>query len=129
VKSKRVLFFCLFVASFLLLAYIALFINDRFVRPYLGDVLVVICIYFLAKAFFPSRGRLMALYIFVFAVIVEVTQLLGLIRFLGLENNPLARIVLGGVFDWIDIGCYAAGCLVICIVENIAGKSNQQADA
>jgi len=123
-KSKRILFFCLFVATFLLLAYIALFVDDRFVRPYLGDVLVVICIYFLAKVFFPSKHRLMALYIFVFAVFVEITQLLGLVKFLGLENNQVARIVLGGVFDWIDIGCYAAGCIAIYIAENIAGAIN-----
>ena len=34
---------------------IALFVHDSFVRPYLGDVLAVIFVYFLGRVFFPEK--------------------------------------------------------------------------
>lgn len=47
---KRRLLSALIFASFLgLEIWIALYVHDRIVRPYLGDVLAVICIYFLTR--------------------------------------------------------------------------------
>ena len=43
---------------------IALFVHDDFVRPYLGDVLVVPMIFFLLRVAFPERIKLLPLYIF-----------------------------------------------------------------
>ena len=54
---------------------IALFVHDNFVRPYIGDVLVVIAIYAFVRIFIPEKCRLLPLWIFVFAVFVEVLQL------------------------------------------------------
>ena len=47
---------------------IALFVHDNFVRPYIGDVLVVIVIYTFVRIFIPEKCRLLPLWIFVFAV-------------------------------------------------------------
>ena len=54
---------------------------------------------------------------FLFAVCVEVLQYFRLAELLGLQGNAVARIILGSVFDWKDIACYGAGCLLIQIFE------------
>ena len=54
----------LFLALLATEVLIALFVHDDFVRPYLGDVLVVPVIFFLLRAAFPERIKLLPLYIF-----------------------------------------------------------------
>ena len=44
-------------------------------------------------------------------------QYFRLAELLGLQGNAAARIILGSVFDWKDIACYGAGCLLIQIFE------------
>ena len=44
-------------------------------------------------------------------------QYFRLAELLGLQGNTAARIILGSVFDWKDIACYGAGCLLIQIFE------------
>ena len=44
-------------------------------------------------------------------------QYFRLAEILGLQGNAAARIILGSVFDWKDIACYGAGCLLIQIFE------------
>ena len=43
-----------FVILFLIEAAIALWVHDRFIRPYIGDVLVVVLVYVFVRIFFPS---------------------------------------------------------------------------
>ena len=45
---------------------IALYVHDAFVRPYIGDVLVVIVIYTFIRIFVPERCKLLPLYVFYF---------------------------------------------------------------
>ena len=92
---------------------IALFVHDAFVRPYLGDVLVVVVLYTLIRTAIPEKYSLLPLYVFLFAVGVEVLQLLHIVEWLGLGDNPFFRVLIGSVFDWKDILCYAVGCLAL----------------
>jgi hypothetical protein len=50
------------------------------------------------------------LYVFLFSVCVEFTQYFHFVKFIGMENNQVISIILGGTFDWIDILCYGIGC-------------------
>lgn len=93
--------------------WIALFVHDRFVRPYVGDVLVVLLLYSFVRIFVPRRGRLLPLFIFLFAVAVEILQLFSVVDRLGLGNIRFFRILVGAVFDWKDIVCYGVGCLLL----------------
>lgn len=96
---------------------IALYIRDDIIRPYVGDILVVIVVYCLIRIWIPVRLSLLPLYVFIFAVCVEVLQYFDLVSILGLSGNRLARILLGSVFDIKDIGCYAVGCLLLALWE------------
>ena len=108
------------LATFLLIGIevcIALFVDDNFVRPYIGDVLVVIPIYTLIRVFVPEKLKLLPLYIFMFATVVEVLQYVQIVNILGLENNTFMRVLIGSVFDIKDILCYGIGCMVLGVFE------------
>ncbi|WP_124065340.1 DUF2809 domain-containing protein [Clostridium sp. E02] len=108
---------------FLLLLFvevmIALYVHDTFVRPYFGDMLVVILVYSFTRIFIPERCRLLPLYIFLFAAGVEVLQYFRFVHILGLEHNRFLRIVLGSVFDIKDIICYGVGSILLVAFERI----------
>lgn len=116
-NRKRLLY--ALVTIFLLFAEvcIALYAHDDFIRPYVGDMLVVIVCYTFVRIFVPERVRLLPFYVFLFAVFVEALQYFELVKRLGLEENRFFRVLIGSVFDWKDIGCYALGCVFLAIYE------------
>lgn len=126
ITNQRI-FYC--IAFILLLGIeilIALYADDRFIRPYLGDVLVVVVIYCLIRIAIPNRGKLVPLWIFVFAVMVETLQGMGLVYKLGLAHYTFFRILIGSVFDWKDIACYGVGCMALLIYEWLINKKQKQ---
>lgn len=101
---------------------IALFVYDNFVRPYVGDMLVVVAIYAFVRIFVPKKCRLLPLWIFLFAVAVEVLQYFEIVRLFGLSNNRFMSVLIGGTFDWKDIACYAVGCGLLALYERFLVK-------
>ena len=96
---------------------IALFVHDAFVRPYIGDVLVVIVIYSFIRIFIPHKIRLLPLYVFIFAAGVEVLQLFNFVDLIGLGDIGFFRVLIGSVFDIKDVICYATGCILLVAYE------------
>ena len=118
--SKLKLRICYAAATLILLAVevlIALFVHDDFIRPYIGDVLAVIVVYTFIRIIIPEKCALLPLFVFIFAVGVEILQYFDLITLLGIENNRFLRILLGSVFDLKDIMCYAIGCALLGVYE------------
>jgi hypothetical protein len=103
------------IGLFLVLAFIALFVRDRFIRPFMGDVLVVIWLYLTLAAFIQTNGYWLATGVLAFACALEVGQYFGLVRLLGLEHLQIARVVLGATFDWLDLLAYALGWLCVML--------------
>lgn len=103
--------------------YIALNVNDNFIRPYVGDVLVVIVIYTFLRIFFPKKPKLLPLYIFLFAAGVEVLQYFEIVKVLRLGENDFFRVLIGSVFDVKDIVCYGVGCILLAVYEIIKYRS------
>ena len=97
---------------------IGLFVRDSFVRPYLGDALVVILIWCVVRIVIPDRCVWLSGAVFLFAVIVEVSQIFPLCDVLGIENR-LLRTLMGTSFAWGDIVAYLAGCAVTLTVDLI----------
>ena len=117
-KTKwRILYLSLFLLLFMTELLIAVLIHDEFVRPYLGDVLVVLVIYCLVRIFEPIRWRLLPSFIFLFSAVVEFSQYFDLAQLFGLASYKILRIILGSVFDWKDIVCYAVGCIILGMYE------------
>jgi hypothetical protein len=108
-----------FVILFLVETLIALYVNDRIVRPYIGDILVVILVYAFVKMVVSGKIRFIALYVFLFAVLVEIAQYFNITALLHLSSNEAASTIIGTSFDWLDIVCYGIGCSVIAIWERL----------
>lgn len=119
--NKRIYYFIAFLVIFIIEVFIALYVRDNFVRPYIGDVLVVGLVYCFVRIFLPKGITAMPVYVFLFACFVEVMQYLQLAEVLGITNRA-ARIILGSTFDWKDIACYAVGCILIYLFEWVGRK-------
>lgn len=116
--KKRIVYIISFIIIFCIEVLIALYVRDSFVRPYLGDVLVVVLVYSFVRIFLPTGIPKMPFYVFLFACFVEVMQYFHLADTLGITNRA-ARIILGSTFDWKDIASYAVGCVLIILVERL----------
>lgn len=117
--KRRISYLLMFLTLLAVEICIALFVQDDFVRPYVGDMLVTVLLCCLCRAIFPPLAP--ALPVFLFAVAVEGLQWLGLAERLGLQGSALG-ILLGSTFDWKDILCYGLGCLVFAGAERLFFK-------
>ena len=111
--KKRIYYIILTIILLAVEVLIALFIHDQFVRPYIGDVLVVVVIYTFVRIWIPESVRLLPLYVFLFAAGVEILQYFNIVELLGVQDNVFLRTIIGTSFDVKDILCYAVGCVLI----------------
>lgn len=121
-KKERAVYL---IAALVILAaeiFIGVCVRDDFFRPYFGDVLVVILIYCAIRVVFPTGIKLLPLYVFIFALMVEFLQLANIVDLLGIPRTSIVAIMVGTSFSFIDIICYAVGCEIIYITELIIKK-------
>ena len=104
---------------FLIELFIALFVNDAFIRPYLGDVLVVILIYAFVRSLFKYSIRTVAVGVLLFAFGVEILQYFQIVEVLGLGSSKLARTIIGTTFVWEDFLAYTLGILILLGCERL----------
>lgn len=117
-KKQRLIYAAAFLLLLLTEIYIGLYVDDRFIRPYFGDVLVTILLCCLCRIFFPKGIRLLPVYVLIFAMLVETAQYFNVITLLGLQDNPLACTIIGTSFSHIDLVCYGVGCGLFWAVES-----------
>ena len=110
-KKIRLFYTGLFCLLLLTEILIALFVNDNFIRPYVGDMLVTALLCSLLRICSPQGIPALPAYVFLFATAVEVGQYFDIAGLLGIESRFLS-IMLGRTFSWVDILCYAVGCLL-----------------
>lgn len=107
-------YFLLTILIFLVEVLIATKLKDIFfVRAYLGDVIVVMLLYTFVKSFISINNQKLILGILAFSCLVEFAQYFKIADKLGFLPGSLMYIVVGNSFSWIDILCYAVGCLMI----------------
>jgi len=99
---------------------IAMFMHDKFIRPLGGDFLVVILLYCLLRGTTTFNVPAAAISVLIFACLIEFAQFLQLVKWLGLENNLVARSVIGTSFSWVDIIAYTLGILFVVVIEKRA---------
>ena len=117
-------YFLTTIFLFLAEASIATIFKDIiWLRAYFGDVLVVILIYTFMLTFLDIKNKmLLNIGVFLFACVIEFAQYFHFAEWFGLKDNKIAMIVLGNSFSWIDILCYALGCLLVLIFNFIFQK-------
>ena len=119
--KKKIIYLILFSIIFIIECLIAIFLKQGFIRENVGDILVVPCIYALLRVVFPQNIKYLALYVLIFAIIVEILQLLNITTILS-NNNKILSIVLGGTFDVKDIICYIIGFVSIIVASKVMKK-------
>ena len=109
--------FLIFLAIFLIEVIIALFINDSFIRPYGGDILVVMLMYYFIKSFIETKPLYIIIGVVLFAYLVEVGQYFRLVEILNMQDNKVMCVVIGSSFSWWDIVCYTVGGLICYFID------------
>ena len=99
--------------------FIGLFIRDTLIRPFVGDVLVVVLIYCFVRIFLNNTYWKLAFGVFLFACVIEILQYFDYVALLHLENYRIISIILGRTFEWLDFIAYLTGLLFILAVEKI----------
>ncbi|NCC86923.1 MAG: DUF2809 domain-containing protein [Clostridia bacterium] len=108
-----------FLVLFITEVIIAVFVHDTLIRPYVGDILVVILMYTFIKAFVKKPIGFLPLYLFAFASAVELVQYYNIVNVLHLQDNKVISIIIGSSFDIKDICCYLIATVVLIIWEKI----------
>jgi len=89
--------------------------NSFFIRAYLGDIIVVILVFTFVKSFVKINDQKLILGTFLFSCLVEFAQFFNVAEKLGFQPGSVMYIVIGNSFSWIDILCYAVGCLFLYV--------------
>lgn len=125
-KKKRSIYIILSLALFVLELCIALFVRDRFIRPYGGDILVTLLLCCIVNSITVDRFRPLPFAVFAFSVCVEIGQYFNYAELLGLSKYKVFRVLLGSSFSVADIFCYAAGCILFVIGSTLISKVTKE---
>ncbi|NDV79587.1 DUF2809 domain-containing protein [Dysgonomonas sp. 511] len=112
---KASFFIFLFILGIEIL--IALFVKDSIIRPYGGDVLVVMLMYCFFKSFVDIKPLYLAIAVTVFAYLVEVGQYFNLVEMLNLQDNRVMSTIIGSSFSWGDMLCYTIGGIICYLID------------
>jgi len=110
-------YFSIAILVFFTEVLIAICVHDNLIRPYLGDVLVVILIYCFLKSFIKLSVTTASAAVLLFAFTIEFLQYLNIVEKLGIEKSKIARTVIGTSFSWMDILMYIMGIAIVIVVE------------
>ncbi len=98
---------------------IAIFVKDTIIRPFVGDILVIILMYTFIRGTIQKNIKLLPLYLFLFATMVEIAQYFRIVEILNLQDNKFISIIIGTTFDKKDILCYFIATVILFIWEKI----------
>ena len=112
-------YFLLTIILFLTEVSIALFVKDKIIRPFVGDVLVVILIFCFLRTFLQMNVFKTAFGVLIFAFSIEILQYFDFVKLIGMENNRIISTALGRTFEWLDFIAYFIGFLLIFFFERI----------
>ncbi len=124
--NKKFFFFT--ITLFIIEVLIALYVRDNFVRPYVGDYLVVMLIYCGIRTFIKASVIKIAIGVLLFSYLIEVLQYFRLVDRLGLQDNIVAKTVIGYGFEWKDILAYTLGIITVLILERKAITYDRKQD-
>ena len=101
---------------------IAKYAHDQIIRPYIGDLLVVMLIYCFVKSFLDLPYLITAFAVLAFSYVIETLQYFQIVNILGLEKSKFARIIIGTSFAWVDLMAYTLGIAIVIYFESVLTK-------
>ncbi len=108
-------FLFIFLAIFIVEVLIAKYLDDAFIRPFGGDVLVVVLMYAFFRIFLKTNYKNLALGVLIFSFVIEFLQATHYVNWLGLQDSNFWTIVLGTHFSVYDLLAYFIG-YIICLL-------------
>lgn len=102
---------------FLTEVLIAFYLKSGFIRHTFGDFLVVILIFYFFKSFLSINSLKLAFLVLLFAFIVEFLQPTNYLELFNLQNNQLAKLVLGSTFHISDLVAYNLSILSVLFFD------------
>jgi hypothetical protein len=111
-------FLLIFLAIFIIEILIAKYLDDAFIRPFGGDVLVVVLIYAFFRIFLKTNNKKLALGVLIFSFVIEGLQAVHYVNWLGLQDNKFWSIVLGTYFTVYDLLAYFVGYLICLLFKD-----------
>lgn len=115
--------FIIFLLLFAVEVIIALYINDQVIRPYGGDVLVVLLIYYFGKTFLEIKPLYLIIAVLLFAYMIEIGQYMRLVDILGVRHIKVLRIIIGSSFSWGDMLAYTIGGAICYFIDRERGRT------
>jgi hypothetical protein len=103
---------------------IAVYVRDKIIRPYVGDILVAVLVYCFLKSFLNISVKAACIITLVFSFTVEFLQFFNLVEKLGLQHSKIARTVIGNSFEWTDLLMYTIGIIIVFLLEKTTKKNN-----
>ena len=100
--------------------FIGVRMHDAIIRPYGGDVLIVVLLYCLIRSFWALPVVPLALGVLVFSYLEEMGQYFHIADRLGVTRPSLLRTLIGTWFSWVDIACYTIGIGMVLAVEMLS---------
>eukprot|EP01012_Entosiphon_sulcatum_P026457 TRINITY_DN31915_c0_g1_i1.p2 TRINITY_DN31915_c0_g1~~TRINITY_DN31915_c0_g1_i1.p2 ORF type:complete len:129 (+),score=16.25 TRINITY_DN31915_c0_g1_i1:30-389(+) len=111
-------FLLVFLAILIIEVLIAKYLHDAFIRPFGGDVLVVVLIYSFFRIFLKTNNKKLALGVLIFSFVIEFLQAAHYVTWFGWENNKLMSTLLGTSFSFYDLLAYFVGYLICLSVKD-----------
>lgn len=110
-------YFILTIVLFIIEFLIAIYAHDEIIRPFVGDLLVVILLYCLVKSVFNANTMGVAIGVLIFSYALETLQYFHIVELLGLSHLNWANILIGTSFEWMDLLMYTLGIIIILIIK------------
>ena len=93
-QPKPFIVFIVFILLFLTEVVIAMYVHDTIIRPFFGDFLAVIALYYLLKSCLKFSKLTLILGSLYFAYLLEALQYIDFLTFTGLKDYKIIAIVL-----------------------------------
>lgn len=118
--KRRIIYFGL-SGLCLIVCYIIVksFSGNPIIRGFLGDIVIVLLIYNFLKGIKDFNSKKLVIFTLMLSYITEFLQYLQISKYLGLENNQAAQLIIGSVFDPFDLLAYTIGGLMAYLADKL----------
>lgn len=115
---RRLVYFSLSLMCIIFCILIVLLFSEMpFIRGLVGDVIIVVFIYYFIMTLKDFSSIYVLIFTLVLALITEVLQYFHFASILGLQHNKIAQLVIGSIFDPMDMIAYTIGGIVAFIID------------